>query len=132
MTPESGSIIRYPYLWKWQNARGEDTGRKARPVCLAIFAKSHNGHHEMILLPISSQPPREAEKALEIPRLECQRIGIDAPAWITVSEFNYDIFEQSVHLEPMRQAPRKLGARFHAQVIRAFLDAASMRIDRRA
>jgi hypothetical protein len=132
MTLESGSIIDYPYLWRWQQARGENAGRKHRPTCVAIFAKQSNGRHEMILLPISSQAARNNEVALEIPQLECQRIGLSFPAWITVSEFNYDILEQSFYIEGQTETPRKLSRRFLARVMQAFLSQRSKRIDRTA
>jgi hypothetical protein len=132
MTLESGSIISYPYLWRWQHERGEDAGRKRRPTCITIVAKQSNGRHEMILLPTSSQAARDGEVALEIPQLECQRIGIGFPAWITVSEFNYDILEQSFYVEPALEMPKKLSTKFLAQIIRAFLHQKSNRIDRTA
>jgi hypothetical protein len=132
MTLKSGSIIAYPYLWRWQQQRGEDAGRKHRPTCVAILAKQPSGRHEMILLPISSQAPREGEVALKIPQLECQRIGLSFPAWITISEFNYDILEQSFYIEPALETPKKLSVRFLGQVVQAFLDQQSKRVDRTA
>ena len=39
---------------------------------------------------------------MEIPQLECRRAGIRdwKVAWITVSEFNHDIAEQSFYYDP--------------------------------
>lgn len=33
---ENGSIVKYPYLWRWQAEEGREHGEKDRPVCLAM------------------------------------------------------------------------------------------------
>lgn len=127
---QSGSIISYPYLWAWQKQRGETEGRKDRPTCLAIAAKTEKGITEMILLPISSKPPGDGQSALEIPALECRRINLTAPAWITVSEYNFDIAEHSHSYNPALPAQGKLSRGFLRMVIRQFLEQKAKRISR--
>ena len=34
-----GQIIAYPYLWAWQNDRGETEGRKSRPTCVVVAVR---------------------------------------------------------------------------------------------
>jgi hypothetical protein len=35
----SGSIVSYPYLWRWQHDEGRENAEKDRPVCLAITVR---------------------------------------------------------------------------------------------
>jgi hypothetical protein len=103
-----GQIVDYPYLWLWQAEQGRHHGEKARPVCLSIIIEDKKqGIHHLILLPISSTPPRKDQETLEIPALELRRAGLSntKQGWITVSEYNYDILEKSFHFDP-RKAPR--------------------------
>lgn len=102
-----GTVLAYPYLWRWQETRGETEGRKDRPVCvLAAVTGPGDGHTHLVILAISSQPPRAGEQAIEIPQMECRRAGLSdwAGGWVTVSEYNYDIAERSYYLDP-RQEP---------------------------
>jgi hypothetical protein len=34
--PEPGQVVRFVYLWKRQATVGEESGRKARPVCVVV------------------------------------------------------------------------------------------------
>lgn len=34
-----GQVISYPYLWAWQNERGETEGRKRRPTCVVAAVR---------------------------------------------------------------------------------------------
>jgi hypothetical protein len=96
----SGAVIEYPYLWRWQRARGETEGRKTRPVCVAISVRSQDGFTHLALLAISSRPAAGDQTALEVPEIECRRGGLSEwkRAWVTVSEYNYDIAERSYYL----------------------------------
>jgi hypothetical protein len=55
----------------------------------------------LALLAISSRPPGADQTALEVPEIECRRAGLSdlKRAWITVSEYNYDIAERSNYLD---------------------------------
>lgn len=35
-----GEVISYPYLWAWQQQRGETEGRKRRPVCVVVAIRN--------------------------------------------------------------------------------------------
>lgn len=103
----SGDIVRYPYLWKWQRDRGESEGRKDRPVCVVIAVhSSRDDATHLALLAISSRPPTADQVALEVPEIECRRGGLSEfkQAWISVSEYNYDIAERSYYLDPAQPA----------------------------
>lgn len=133
----TGDIIpAYPYLWRREKDRGEDAGRKSRPVCVAIAMKDPAGLTHLALLAITGSEPTRDQNAVELPALEIRRIGLASHkrAWLIVSEYNYDIFERSYALEPPREAPRKLSPGFLKVVLAAFrpvLTTRAARIDRR-
>lgn len=129
-----GAVIRYPYLWRWQSEGGETEGRKERPVCLAISGPFRGGT-ALVLLPISGIPPISGQTCLEIPQLERRRAGLDEnrPAWITVSEFNFDMAENSFYLDPAARPIGQLSEAFLKQVyrlLRVRLSDPKARIDR--
>ncbi len=132
----TGDVVPgYPYLWRWQQDKGEDAGRKDRPVCIAIASKDRQGFTHLALLAISGTPPRPDQTAIELPPLEIRRIGLrsDKQAWITVSEYNYDILEQSFSLEISGQPLKRLSHGFMRTVLVAFratLAVSQARVDR--
>lgn len=133
---ETGDVVpAYPYLWLWQSQRGEEEGRKSRPVCVAIASQGADGLTHLALLAITGTAPRADQLAVEIPPLEIRRIGLSEfkQAWIIVSEYNYDILERSFSLEPPASKLPKLSQKFLKAVLRAFrptLAAAQTRVDR--
>ena len=68
----SGAVIEYPYLGRWQHARGETEGRKTRPVCVAISVRGQDGFTHLALLAISSRQPAADQTALEVLEIECR------------------------------------------------------------
>lgn len=93
-----GQIITYPYLWAWQQDRGETEGRKNRPTCVVIAVRGVNdGLTHLALLAITTQPPQGSRMALDIPEIERKRAGLGdlKRCWIVVDEYNYDIAERS-------------------------------------
>ncbi|HLH47871.1 MAG TPA: hypothetical protein VKV96_00910 [Roseiarcus sp.] len=97
-----GTIIQYPYLWRWQRERGETEGRKIRPVCVVLAVRSAEGLTHLALLAVSSRPPGADQIAVEAPEIERRRGGLSdfKRAWVTISEYNYDIVERSFYLDP--------------------------------
>lgn len=133
--PSNGSVIRYPYLWRWQEERGETEGRKERPVCMMLAIPRGEETH-LVLLAISGTPPRSDQTALEIPPLECRRAGIREwkESWITVSEFNYDIAERSYYYDPNAEVLGTFSKGFLARIaeaVRPFMSAGAARVSRR-
>jgi hypothetical protein len=119
----SGSIVHYPYLWRWQKDRGETEGRKQRPVCVVIAVRDpRDDATHLALLAISSRPPGAAQTALEIPEIECRRGGLSdlKQAWITISEYNYDIVERSYYLESNQPILGRFSKQFMMQIASAF------------
>lgn len=117
--PPQASVIPYPYLWLDQERRGETEGRKTRPVCLALSIQdARTREHHLLLLAISSQPPRPDQSAIEVPEIERRRAGLARypRAWIVTSEYNYDIAERSFYFDPAAHALGAFSQRFMGQV----------------
>jgi hypothetical protein len=133
---ETGDVVpAYPYLWLWQSRRGEQEGRKSRPVCVAIASRGADGLTHLALLAITGSPPRTDQIAVELPPLEIRRIGLSEfkQAWVIVSEYNYDILERSFSLEPSALPRTRLSRSFLKAVLTAFrptLAGAQTRVDR--
>ncbi|BCH22382.1 hypothetical protein MesoLjLc_21250 [Mesorhizobium sp. L-8-10] len=132
----SGSIIRYPYLWRWQRNQGRENAEKDRPVCLAIALRDPaRSITHLVILPISGTSPLLGQLALEIPALELRRAGLSMfkRGWVTVDEFNYDIAERSYYFEPNQKPRGMFGPSFMEEIrraIRPILAAGRGRVDR--
>jgi len=132
----NGSIVKYPYLWRWQAEQGREHGEKDRPVCLAItMPDARRNITHLVILAISGTPPKAGQIALEIPDLERRRAGLSSSkrGWVTVSEFNYDIAERSWHFDPAQTPQGRFGAHFLEEIrqaLRPVLAAKTGRIDR--
>ena len=103
-----GSVITYPYLWRWQHAAGRDNAEKDRPVCLVIAVSDPTQDlTHLVLLAITGTEPGSEQTALEIPALELRRAGLSTlkRGWVMVGEYNYDVAERSFHFDP-NQVPR--------------------------
>lgn len=92
-----------------------------RPVCMLLSVRRDDQTH-LVLLAISSTPPRRDQQAIVVPQLECRRAGLDdwKEAWITLSEFNYDIVERSYYLDPNAEVLGYFSKGFLVQVATAF------------
>lgn len=94
-----GSVIRYSYLWAREHDRGEDAGRKARPVCIMLIMRSTDGLETSLFFPITSRSPGPDTHAVEIPEIEARRARLYSPAWVIVDEFNTDDIATSFAIE---------------------------------
>jgi hypothetical protein len=82
----AGGIYRFYYLWAMQKARGEESGRKARPACLLF--KLPAADTALLLFPITASEPGPERLALEIPVLERKRANLTAKSWLILDEYN--------------------------------------------
>jgi hypothetical protein len=83
---EPGQVVRFFYLWSRQAAAGEESGRKARPVCVVVRTAAVPG--AVFLFPITSQMPGPVRLSLAISQIECRRAALDFPCWIILDEYN--------------------------------------------
>lgn len=118
---QTGCVIRYPYLWSREAARGETSGRKDRPSAVGFRVARARGEDIIVLFPITSQPPAE-RFAVEIPQTEKRRAGLDSRLrlWIVLDEYNTDVIARSFHLEPVPPLGRFSKA-FFLPLMRAFV-----------
>jgi hypothetical protein len=127
-----GSVVSYAYLWHREHQRGEESGRKARPACVMLVARS-GGQETALFFPITSQRPREQTLAIEIPEIEAKRAQLYPPAWVIVEEFNIDDMEHSFAIEdrkPRGTFSRKFMATLAGAVARAMRDGAARTVTR--
>lgn len=117
--PTPGDIFSYPYLWHWQDQRGETEGRKPRPSCLALAVQNSQGETVLFIVPITSTEPDPQRAAILVPVLEARRanLDMDIPLWVIVDEVNTDIWERSYYLED-RTPQGRFSDQFTRQVLR--------------
>ena len=135
--PEVGDVWSYPYLWARQHADGETEGRKARPCALILLLRQEDemggkAATLVVLLAITTQPPRDGVAAVEVPLIERRRAGLDAdrPLWVIVDEHNEDILPGSYDFEPGGRIG-SFSPAFTGQVRRAKMEAIRTRRSRR-
>jgi hypothetical protein len=99
---KTGAVIRFPYLWAREAARGETEGRKSRPAAVGVRIPRPRGEDVLLLFPITSQEPARGRFAAEIPDTEKRRAGLDGSLrlWIMLDEYNQDVIGRSFYLEP--------------------------------
>lgn len=97
-----GDVVLYSYLWWREHARGEESGRKARPACVMIIVSQPKGSKRAILFPVTSAPPMPGTAAIVVPDIEARRAKLHTPAWVIVEEFNSDDPDNSLALEDTR------------------------------
>lgn len=128
----NGSVIVYPFLWSWQQERGETEGRKERET--VIVARFRNNDEDLLaLLPVTSKAPASDLTAFELPALEVQRLQRHGAArlWVVLSEINIDRAAGSFYLAPDCKVGDLSRAAYRA-LYEAFIKAApyAVRIDR--
>jgi hypothetical protein len=118
---KAGEIWQYPYLWAWQDARGETEGRKHRPCAVAIEFAKRDGLTAAFLLAITSKEPTSDRTAIEIPEIERHRAKLSSQSrlWVILDEYNTDIIEKSFYFEPDAYMG-KFSDRFIRQIQRSF------------
>ncbi len=100
--PSVGDVWRYPFLWRREADRGETEGRKARPVAVTLLVRNAADEMEVLMVPVTSQPPGNDRFAVEVPDIEKRRAGLDGDLslWIMADEANTDLPGRSFYLEP--------------------------------
>lgn len=83
---EQGDVAEFYYLWHREELAGEESGRKPRPVCIVV--KTPGNPEVVFLFPFTSKSPLAGQVALEVPEIECRRVGLATPCWIILDEFN--------------------------------------------
>jgi hypothetical protein len=89
LKPEIGLVIRHVYLW-WNEARsGREEGFKDRPCVIVHTRQNEYREIEVYISPITHTPPKNPERAMQIPAATKKRLGLDVePSWIITTEIN--------------------------------------------
>lgn len=96
---ESGGVYNFSYLWAWQFQKGEESGRKFRPVCLVL--KRPGDESALFLFPLTSRMPEADRLSLNIPSDELRRCGLQPPCWIILDEFNRTLADRPFDFESL-------------------------------
>jgi hypothetical protein len=92
-------------------------------VCVVITIQDpRDDATHLALLAILSRRPGADQTAREIPEIEYRRRGLSdlKQAWITISEYNYDIAERSYYLESNQPVLGRFSKQFMMQIASAF------------
>ena len=81
-----GDVVRYHYLWARQADAGEESGRKARPVCVVVRTPVEPA--ALFLFLRTSQKPQRSRAHLAVSEMECRRGGLGFPSWLILDEYN--------------------------------------------
>ena len=90
LDPEPGLVIRYDFLWKHEEKRGQEQGVKDRSCAVVLATKpKEDGSRTVMLAPITHSPPRTDETAIEVPAKVGQHLGLDDDrSWIKTHQVN--------------------------------------------
>lgn len=97
MEPKPGLIIRFDYLWRDEQMRGQEDGRKDRPCVIVVATKEReDGSRRVMVCPITHSPPQENETSVEIPPKLARALGLDSETmWIKTHELNAFTWEKN-------------------------------------
>jgi hypothetical protein len=85
MPLQRGDVYRYHYLWAREHENQEESGRKARPVCL-ILRSPETGR--LFLFALTTKQPAGDRLALEVPAAERRLGGLTTRCWLIMDEYN--------------------------------------------
>ena len=88
--PEPGLVIPFAYLWRHEHARGQEEGRKVRPVVVVLAVDPRSGGGPRVTVAaVTHTPPGPDGTAVELPPRVKNALGLDdARSWIVVDEVN--------------------------------------------
>lgn len=87
--PEPGLVIRYSYLWLREHREGCDEGTKDRPCAIVLALFDGKEDQNVLVVPITHNPPEPGTQAIELPLTVKRHLGLDnARSWIVYSESN--------------------------------------------
>ncbi|TFF21771.1 hypothetical protein E3C22_13900 [Jiella endophytica] len=118
----TGSVFAYPYLWMVEEAKGIRDA-KDRTTCLAIrrdVGGADGTTTHLMLLGITDQLWK-GQKAVEVPDTEKRRAGLNPkrPAFVVVSEYNYDVLPHSWHYAPGTKTYGSFSSKFCKDIAEA-------------
>jgi mRNA-degrading endonuclease toxin of MazEF toxin-antitoxin module len=87
--PKPTDVISYAYLWSREAEKGEESGRKDRPVVVVLSAIVRKDRTQLLVAPVTHAAPERSDDAIEIPANVKAQLGLDRQrSWIVVTELN--------------------------------------------
>jgi hypothetical protein len=88
-TPQPTDVLSYAYLWAREAALGRDDAAKDRPVVVVLATITREHIVEVVVAPVTTQPPRSSDDSVEMPSTVKANLGLDDQrCWIMTSEVN--------------------------------------------
>jgi hypothetical protein len=114
---QPGDVFDYPFLWAVDAERGLDNP-KDRRTTLALLAKRDDEESTHLLLLGITDAPRPDQVWLDVPPIERRRAGlsVDRPAYVVVSEYDYDVLPGSHDYNPQSKTYGRFSAAFVAEI----------------
>lgn len=135
--PEVGEVVPYWYLWRSEFDSGEESGRKLRPCAVVAAIKTSSGETRVALLPVTHAEPPASRRAVEIPALVKEKLGLDAErSWIVCDEANefvwpgFDIAKTASGHPSYGFLPRGLLAKVRSEFVAARQDGRLKSVER--
>lgn len=106
-TPEPADVLSYSYLWAREAAKGEESGRKDRPVVVVVAAIARGDQTQLLVAPVTHKPPEREGDAIEIPLNVRKQLGLDRDeSWVVVTELNRFIWPgPDIRIAPRQESP---------------------------
>jgi hypothetical protein len=87
--PEPGLVISYAFLWRREHEAGREEASKDRPCAIVLVSEAGAGMPMVTVVPLTTQPPADVERVLEIPARVREHLGLRADrSWVVLYEFN--------------------------------------------
>lgn len=87
--PKPTDVLSYSYLWHREALTGRDEGVKDRPVVVVVATRQRSHGTQILVVPVTTRPPREGDNAVEMPARVRQHLGLgDERCWIVADEYN--------------------------------------------
>jgi hypothetical protein len=105
--PKPTEVISYVYLWSHEAEKGEESGRKDRPVVVVLGTLVRRGRTQLLVAPITHAAPAQDGGAIEVPANVKAQLGLDRNrSWIVVTELNRFIWPgPDLRIIPGRESP---------------------------
>jgi hypothetical protein len=86
--PVPGLVLRYSYLWRAEQRRGQEEGVKDRPCAVVLVTAAEDSGMVAPSCRLHTPPP-VPEAAVEIPSATKERLRLDAArSWVVLTEAN--------------------------------------------
>lgn len=94
--PKPGLVIRFDYLWRDEQMRGQEDGGKDRPCVIVVATKERaDGSRRIMVCPITHSPAQGNQTAVKIPPKLARALDLDeGRMWIKTHELNAFTWEK--------------------------------------